>query len=130
MRETQYLAILATAIIAFVVSMVYYIIFANARKKLNSAATDIKRPQPVKLSIEIIRNILLAFVLCYLIAQVGVTNWMGGASLGFRLWIGFPLILLSGSVMWENVPWKLASIHAGDWLIKLLLMCIILSIWR
>jgi hypothetical protein len=31
------------------------------------------------------------------------------------LWIGFPVLLFSGSVMWQNVPWMLAVIQAGDW---------------
>ncbi len=46
------------------------------------------------------------------------------------LWIGFPVVLLSGSVLWEDVPARLAAIHAGDWLIKLLLIGAILAAWR
>jgi hypothetical protein len=30
----------------------------------------------------------------------------------------------------EDVPWKLAAIHARDWLIKTLLMTVILGVWR
>lgn len=41
------------------------------------------------------------------------------------LWPGFPMPLLSDSVMWQNVPLELAFIHAGDWLIKMLLMSVI-----
>lgn len=50
--------------------------------------------------------------------------------LGALLWIGFPVLLLSGSVMWQNVPWMLAVIHAGDWFVKLLLMTAILGFIR
>jgi hypothetical protein len=39
-------------------------------------------------------------------------------------------MILLGSVIHENVPWKLAAIHTGDWLVKLLLMAVILSLWR
>ena len=35
-----------------------------------------------------------------------------------------------GRVVWDNVPWKLAAIHAGDWLVKLPLMAVILAVWR
>ena len=38
--------------------------------------------------------------------------------------------LLTGSVMYENVPWKLAAIHAGDWFVKLILIAVIIAIWR
>jgi hypothetical protein len=42
--------------------------------------------------------------------------------LGAGLWAAFPVVLLSGSVFHEKVPWQLAAIHAGDWLVKLLLV--------
>jgi uncharacterized protein DUF1761 len=73
---------------------------------------------------------VLAYVLAYLDARLGVIGWPAAIQVAILAWIGFPVILLAGSVMWENVPWKLAAIHAGDWLFKLLLMVIILSRWR
>jgi hypothetical protein len=39
-------------------------------------------------------------------------------------------MILAGSVLWDNRPWKLAAIHAGDWLVKLLVMAVILGVWR
>jgi hypothetical protein len=33
-------------------------------------------------------------------------------------------------VIHENTPWKLAAIHAGDWLVKLLVVAVIVSVWR
>ena len=56
---------------------------------------------------------------------LGVTSWLIAIHSGFMLWIGFPLILLTGSVLWDNVPWKVAAIHAGDWLVKLLVIPLI-----
>jgi len=32
-------------------------------------------------------------------------------------------------VVHENAPWKLAAIHAGDWLVKLLLVAVIVTAW-
>jgi hypothetical protein len=34
------------------------------------------------------------------------------------------------TVIWENVPWKLAAIHAGHWLMKVLVIAVIVSVWR
>jgi hypothetical protein len=39
-------------------------------------------------------------------------------------------LLLAGSVVHENVPSTLAAIHAGDWLAKLLIIPVIVSVWR
>ena len=46
---------------------------------------------------------------------------MGATRLATGLWAAFPVVLLAGSVVREKVPWRLAAIHGGDWLIKLLL---------
>jgi glycerol uptake facilitator-like aquaporin len=131
MLEMNYLAIAVSAIAAFVASIAYYIVFSKQRAKLSSAAVaQTNRPQPSKMVAEIVRNLILSFVLAYFIQHLGVTTWMGAVHLGLVLWIGFPVILLTGSVMWENVSWKLAAIHMGDWLIKLLLITGIVGLWR
>lgn len=49
--------------------------------------------------------------------------------LGLVLWTGFPLVLLSGSVMWDRVPPVTALLHAGDWLLKLLAISAIVGMW-
>jgi Protein of unknown function (DUF1761) len=48
------------------------------------------------------------------------TSGPGALLLGLALWIGFPFVLWTGAVVHEKTPWKLAAIHAGDWLPKLL----------
>lgn len=80
--------------------------------------------------LELARNIVLALVLCYLVALLARTSWLSALGLALILWIGFPVLLLSGSVMYEKVPPKLALIHAGDWLIKLVLIILLLNLWR
>lgn len=44
------------------------------------------------------------------------------------LWVTFPIVLLLGSMTWERVPAVTASTHAGDWLVKLLIVAITLSL--
>jgi hypothetical protein len=69
-------------------------------------------------------------VIARLVALLGVSSWMGAVHLGLFLWIGFPAILLTGSVLWENILWKVAAIHAGDWLVKMLVIPVIVSVWH
>jgi hypothetical protein len=47
--------------------------------------------------------------------------------LGVTLWAGFPLVLRAGSVMWDKVPPASAALHAGDWLLKLLISATIVG---
>jgi hypothetical protein len=46
------------------------------------------------------------------------------ARLGLGLWGAFPVVLLTGSVVHGKVPWQQAAIHAGDWLVELLLVSV------
>jgi len=39
-------------------------------------------------------------------------------------------VLLSGSVMWDKVPWRIAATHGGDWLLKLLVIGAVVGAWR
>jgi hypothetical protein len=50
--------------------------------------------------------------------------------LGLAVWAGFPLVLWMGAVIWENTPPGLAVIHGGDWLVKLLVVAVIVSVWQ
>jgi hypothetical protein len=36
----------------------------------------------------------------------------------------------AGAVIWENVPLKQVGIHAGDWLVELLVISVIVAVWR
>ena len=54
---------------------------------------------------------------------------LGPVQLALALWIGFPVVLLTGSVIHEKVPPMLAAIHAGDWLLKLLVITTAVALW-
>src|ERR687898_274843 len=76
------------------------------------------RPEP--------RRCLYARVLCC----ASRNGQLEGCCASWRLGMGFPRMILLGSVVHEDVPLMLAAIHAGDWLVKLLLMAVILGVWR
>ncbi len=133
MNAINYLAVVVSSLVALLASTLWYIVFVEQRRILSHQPTtpgSSRRPQFAKMLFEILRNLVLASVLAYLILHMGIMSWTGAILLGVLAWVGFPLVLLTGSVMWENVPWKLAAIHSGDWLIKLLLISVILGVWR
>lgn len=130
MPEINYLAVVVAAVAAFVAASAWYIMFSKQRAKLSNAAASQTRPSAWKMVVELARTLILVVVLAGLAAQIGIADGTSAMRLAFALWIGFPVILLSGSVMYENVPWKLAAIHAGDWLVKLLIIAVILGVWH
>jgi hypothetical protein len=50
--------------------------------------------------------------------------------LGIGVWLAFPVTILSGSIIWDDVPWRLAALHAGDWLLKAILISLVVGLWR
>ena len=130
MMEINYLAFVVAAVAAFVVSSVWYGVLGSQLARLNDAYADSARPPAWKVIMELVRSLVVAAVLAGLAVEVGIAGWAGAVVLGLALWIGFPVVLLIGSVIHENVPWKLAAIHAGDWLVKLVVIAVIVGVWR
>ncbi len=132
MLEVNYLAVAVAAVAAFILSTVYYMAFAKQMAALHPAYADpgASRPPAWKMLVEILRSLIVAIVLACLAAKLEIDDAPGGVLLALSMWVGFPFVLLVGSVIWENVPPKLATIHAGDWLLKLLLVSVIVSLWR
>jgi hypothetical protein len=122
-------AVIVGVVAAFAASNIYYIVFAKQRAALlgQEPGTGM-RPQLPKLGGELLRNIVLVLAVNYvLLLQFPLPSVGQSLAIAIVLWIGLPVILLSGSVMWDGVPWRLGAIHAGDWLIKLLLVAGILT---
>lgn len=71
------------------------------------------------------RNLILASAIDWLLTRSQLTNFRSFLAFDAILWIGFPVMLLSGSVMWENIAPELALIHAGDWLMKIIIMTMV-----
>lgn len=131
MLDLNYLAIAVAAVAVFVVSAVYYIAFTGRLRQLSSAYADAEgTPPPLHIVGEIARSLVVGVVVAGLVSLIGTTDVVGAVQLALALWIGFPVVLLTGSVVHEKVPPMLAAIHAGDWLLKLLVITAIVAIWR
>jgi hypothetical protein len=128
MPDVELLAVVAAAVAAFVAAAVYYGALGDRLASVSEAAAEGAQPAPWELAVELLRCLLLAAVVAGLAAQGGIDEWAGGLALGLALWVGFPLVLWVGAVVHENVPVKLAALHGGDWLVKLLLVSVIVSV--
>jgi Protein of unknown function (DUF1761) len=130
MIRINYFAIGVAVIAVFIASLIWYSPLAFGKEFMElSGVGRSSSPNIGMIAGELARTLILAYVLARLVLLLNVVDWKGAVRLGLWLWVGFPIVLLSGSVMWQNVPWKLAAIHAGDWLVKILLIAVILGIW-
>jgi hypothetical protein len=125
-------AIVVAAVAAFVASVVWYALFGNAMTELReadqTAAADSGTSVWTVLFV-VAQSLVVAFMLAYFVSRLGIIGWQGAVGVGALVWV-FPAAILLGSVVHEGVPLMLAAIHAGDWLVKLLLIAVIVGVWR
>ncbi len=128
MSDVNYWAIVVSGVVVFVLSSVYYSVFSKQLAAFTR--TDPNAAMPVwKIPLELLRSFVVAYVLARLFALVGEFGVLEEVSMALLLWIGFPVVLLTGSMLHEGVPWQLAALHGGDWLIKLVVIAVILGLW-
>ena len=130
MIEINYLAVAAAAVAAFIFSAVYYGALAGTAAQYSAAWAEPSRSPIVVAGLELGKGVVLALVVAGLVTGIGIDNPAGALVLAAALWIAFPVLLLAGSVIHENVAWQLAAIHAGDWLAKLAIVAVIVTEWR
>jgi FtsH-binding integral membrane protein len=124
------LSVVAAAAGAFILSFAWYTIFSRRLAALSSVYATEARPSGAVIALEFVRSLIVAGVLAALAVATEADTWAAGAALGLLAWIGFPLVILSGSVLHEKYPAPLAAIHIGDWLLKLLLIAGVVAAWR
>ncbi len=117
------------AVVAFAVSTAWYVALSGVLRRLGPAHADGQPMSPWTGLLELLRSVVLAVVVglgCERLALDGPPELVAAALVA---WVGFPVVLLSGSVLHERVPWRLASVHAGDWLLKLVAVTLIVGQW-
>jgi len=77
---------------------------------------------------ELLRTAVVASVFAWVASRAALDTLPGSLGLAGVLWAGFPLVLLTGSIIWERVPPVTAGIHAGDWLLKLALLAVVIGL--
>ena len=132
MRKINYWAVGAAALAAFVMSSLYYspLLLGNVWLAVDPGSTAGTTPSIGKVLGEIIRTLVITFVVARLIALLGGSDWKGAVRLALWVWFGFSGVMWVGAIMWEKTPWQVAAIHSGDWLLKTLLIAVILGVWR
>ena len=127
MPDINVVAVLVAGFVALFLGSIYYAMLAAQWAQLSDAGARSGRPRPPKLAAELARSLLLATVIAGLASRGDIETAAGGLLLGVALWVGFPFVLWTGAILWENTPWRLAALHAGDWLVKLLVVGVLVS---
>lgn len=133
--QVEYPAIIVSTLLAVAFSALYYFLLNKqvvALRAVRSGKTEDTQTKttPNKILVELVRTFVVALVIANAVALLNLLYLNQAVLLTFWLWIGFPVVFLVGLVANEHFPGRLAAIHAGDWLGKLLIFCIVLTLWR
>lgn len=74
-------------------------------------------------------NVVMAFVLAQLVANIGIVTVGDAVMLGIWAWVGFIATSFLSSVLWEGRTWQLYGINTAYQLVSLVVMSIILTMW-
>jgi len=132
MLKINYWAVVVAALAAFLMSSLYYspLLLGNVWRAVNPGPTAGTTPSLGKVVGELLRTLVITYVLARLIALLRGSDWKGAGRLALWLWFGFSAMMWVGAIMWERTPWQIAAIHSGDWLLKTLLIAVIVGLWR
>lgn len=127
--KLNYWAVVVTGVAAFFLSIIWYspLFFGKFWEQYRNVPNP-NIPQWTMAFVPL-RELIASFVLAKLIVRLNVTNWKETAKLMLLLWLAFHAVGMAGAILWDNMQWQLGAIHAGDWLMKMLFMGIILTQW-
>lgn len=75
-----------------------------------------------------IASVVVAYVLNYFHAAIGVASTAHAIALASLVWLGFIAPSLSGMILWEQKPFSYYAVNAAYWLLSLVSMSLVL-IW-
>ncbi len=78
----------------------------------------------------ILSSLIMAYVVGHVMAAFQASNIAEGLQGGFWMWLGFVATTMLGIVLWEGKSWKLYAINTGYYLVSLLLMGVIFTVWQ
>lgn len=134
MLSTHFAGLVVATLVALVFSTLYYIFLNRQIVAVRASEEDYQGYETKmtfnKLLVEVIRTFVLGLVLTYAVLMLNLQTPVQAALVAFWLWLGFPVVLLVGSVIHEHLPMRIAAIHAVDWLVKLMIFVVIVTLWR
>lgn len=128
MFEVNRIAILVAVVVAFAFSAIYYSLLSKQLQAARGKGAKAPAMTFNTVLIEIVRTFITALFMAY--ALVNVRGVAEAAVMVFWLWLAFPVVLITGTVIHEGTSIKLAVIHAFDWLVKMSIFGAIFVLWR
>jgi hypothetical protein len=134
MMDVNWLAILAAGIINMIVGSLWYSPLLFLKPWMATLPKKDKENKNVNMGkiygIMFVGALVMAYVMAMFTKVSNTTMIDTGALLGFWIWLGFVVPVQLGGVLFEERPWKWFAITAGYYLVVLILIGALLSVWK
>ena len=122
------------AIAAFAVGALWYgPLFGKQWMKLSGITPQkmkSSKKSPAKsMGIGFVLTVVTATILACVLAHVQAGTMAEALQIAFVIWLGFPMPVEAGSVIWEGKPFKLLVLNSLHSLVSLLIMAAIITAW-
>ena len=130
---SSYAAILFSAIASLIFSYLWFNQFFKFAflKDLGKTPAQLEKAPNLIVSsaFQLLGNILLAFVLSWLITQLGYSSLTQTLQLAILVWFGFIIAVIGPLHVIQSSPLRLFLIIAGGSLASILITTVILTLW-
>jgi hypothetical protein len=135
MIQVNYMMIIVGTVLAVAFSALYY--FVLNKRVVTYRATSMGKKTDIQTTIslnrflvEFVRTFVLGLVIANAVVLLNLMELNQAILMAIWLWIGFPVVLLTGLVIHERMSAPLVAVHAGDWLVKIMIFAVLATIWR
>ncbi len=130
--DIQVLPVILSAIIYFVIGMLWYSPKAFGKRWMELTQTKCENCNKMCTAMAgaFIVGLVLSAVMAHFVNVSGATTALAGAQVGFLAWLGFVATLSFSCVLWEKKPLELYLIHVGCVLVSFLAISALLGAWH
>jgi hypothetical protein len=136
----NYWSVLGAVVAAIVLGTVWYgplfgkqwmrIVGITMGEMTNAMKQSMMRSYTILAITTFVMAFVLAHALSFASQLTDAEGVMAAVTTALWIWLGFIVPPTLGSVLWENRPWKYLFIVSGYYLVALILMSVILTVWQ
>lgn len=134
MMDVNWVAIFVAAVINMIVGSLWYSPLMFLKPWMATLPKKSEEKKNVNMGkiygMMFVGALIMAYVMSMFVNVTNSTMVDTGVMLGFWIWLGFVAPVQLGGVLFEERPWKWFTITAGYYLVVLILIGVLLSIWR
>ncbi|WP_421725484.1 DUF1761 domain-containing protein [Bauldia sp.] len=126
-------AVIVAAAVKFIAGSIWYappVMGRTWQAALGLDEDTVKRGLAKAIPVDIVANLVMAYVLALIVGYMGATTIGGGLLVGLLVWLGFAATITLGTVVYEQRPFKVFLINNAYLLVTIAVMGAILAVWQ